>query len=196
MAKPKVKYLGALCKRGHSHEGTGRSLRYSSNWRCVVCLALSAVKWKKANPEKVKAAFQKWLKANPEKAKATHQKWLKANPEKAKATHQKWLKANPEKAKAAAQKWKKKNPEKAKAAFQKWKKKNPKKAKAAHQKWLKANPEKARAVVQEWISSLSDGYVRSRLGLKKGDNAPPGLIEAKRLQLKISRLIREMKNGK
>ncbi|MCP5003373.1 MAG: hypothetical protein GY941_05390 [Planctomycetes bacterium] len=151
MAKPKVKYLGALCKQGHSHEGTGRSLRYSSNCRCVVCTALSAVEWEKENPGKRKAAVQKWKKKNPEKAKAANQKWSKANPEK---------------------------------------------AKAANQKWSKANPEKAKAAVLEWISSLSDGYVKSRLGLKKGDNAPLGLIEAKRLQLEISRLIREMKNGK
>ena len=30
-------YLGALCKRGHKHEGMNRSLRLSSNNECIVC---------------------------------------------------------------------------------------------------------------------------------------------------------------
>ena len=37
MELPPNRYLGRLCKRGHDWEGTGKSLRYSSNCGCVEC---------------------------------------------------------------------------------------------------------------------------------------------------------------
>ena len=30
-------YLGTLCREGHEHERTGRSLRYSAGGQCVRC---------------------------------------------------------------------------------------------------------------------------------------------------------------
>ncbi len=32
-----IHYLGTLCKRGHEHEGTGKSLRYKNKSACTVC---------------------------------------------------------------------------------------------------------------------------------------------------------------
>lgn len=46
------KYLGRLCRRGHDHEGTGKSLRYGNRGRCVKCAVSAGAKWRKANPEK------------------------------------------------------------------------------------------------------------------------------------------------
>lgn len=61
------KYLGSLCKRGHDHEGTGKSLRYSNRGSCVECTVSAGAKWRKANPEKVREYTRKWREANPEK---------------------------------------------------------------------------------------------------------------------------------
>lgn len=34
------KYLGVLCKRGHEHENTGKSLRLRSTGDCILCAKL------------------------------------------------------------------------------------------------------------------------------------------------------------
>lgn len=39
--------------------------------------------------------------------------------------------------------------------------------------------------------NLTDGYIRNRLGLKKSDNVDPDLIEAKRTQIRLIRLLKE-----
>jgi 5-methylcytosine-specific restriction endonuclease McrA len=45
--------LGNLCNRGHDHEGTGKSLRYKSNYVCVDCVQANR------DTEKGRAAIQR-----------------------------------------------------------------------------------------------------------------------------------------
>ena len=66
--------------------------------------------YRKAHPEKIKAACQKWQKTNAEKVRAKSREYHKANPEYCRE----WKKTNPEKVKAACQKWRKANREKLK----------------------------------------------------------------------------------
>lgn len=39
-------FLGKLCRRGHDHEESGRSLRFSANKACVACQRLAKEAWK------------------------------------------------------------------------------------------------------------------------------------------------------
>jgi len=39
--------------------------------------------------------------------------------------------------------------------------------------------------------NLTDIYIRNRLGLKESDNVDPDLIEAKRTQVRLKRLLKE-----
>lgn len=94
-------YLGTLCKRGHDHEGSGRSLRRSSNRSCVVCNY-----W--CDLEKARARKQKWRQANREKLRVKSKEWRQAYPEKARAKNEKWRQANLEKSRAHNRKmWRK-----------------------------------------------------------------------------------------
>ena len=52
-------YLGKLCKRGHDHEDTGKSLRYKSDRDCVECVAIRYKKWLAENPKKRKRYIAK-----------------------------------------------------------------------------------------------------------------------------------------
>ena len=64
--------------------------------------------------------------------------------------------------------------------------------KAAYAKWKSANPEVARAHVRRVTLELRDAYVAARLGARTKD-VPKELMEAKRVELKLKRLIKEMK---
>lgn len=48
------KFLGALCRRGHDYEGTGRSLRFKCGV-CTQCAVLSTQRARARNPEKARA---------------------------------------------------------------------------------------------------------------------------------------------
>jgi hypothetical protein len=82
-------YLGSLCKRGHDHEGTGKSLRRRNSSTCVGCETEASRRWTAANPERRRAiclrASRKARAADPEKNRAAARMWRKKYPEKAKA---------------------------------------------------------------------------------------------------------------
>lgn len=77
------KYMGALCKRGHDHEGTGMSLRKKSDRACVVCCREKAIAAYHRDP----AAYM--ARSNPDVRRAYQAEWRRAeraaNPEKARA---------------------------------------------------------------------------------------------------------------
>lgn len=52
--------LGGLCKRGHDHEGTGKSLRYGSG-RCRECIKEYQKEHYQANAEKIKDYNKNYL---------------------------------------------------------------------------------------------------------------------------------------
>ncbi len=70
-------YLGSLCKRGHDHEGTGKSLRQKRSRNCVRCHNLHSLKWYKANPERMLKNGRYWRANNKEHSKEYRARWLK-----------------------------------------------------------------------------------------------------------------------
>jgi len=66
----------AYCKKCRAD-----TIRYSQG-QCAVCAKASSDRWRKANPEKVRARLIAWRKANPEKEKAKTYRYRKAHPEK------------------------------------------------------------------------------------------------------------------
>lgn len=107
-----------------------------------------------------------------------------ANPENVKAKNKAWRDANPEKVKASTAKWRAANPEKAK----KWRAANPEKAK----KWKRSNPEKVKELNSAQVERLSSNYIASLLKLPVA-LIPQSLIDLKRVQVQITRKIKELK---
>lgn len=69
--------LGSLCKRGHGHNGTGKSLRYSAKSECVVCkLNREAARYQENYQECIE--YQKeYDKQHYEQIKVRRSNWLK-----------------------------------------------------------------------------------------------------------------------
>ena len=63
-------FIGKLCKRGHDHERSGGSLRYTKNKQCVSCAKEYA-----AQQGDRSAYFKAWEKAHPESAKKRQMKY-------------------------------------------------------------------------------------------------------------------------
>ena len=140
--------------------------RYTG-YGCKPCVRARAVAYRKANSEKMKARGAAYYKANSEKEKARKAAYRKENPEKSKASYAKWKKANPEKAKANSSEWR------------------------------KANPEKAKAIRAAYSAGMPDSYI-VRLICRRNEplkqvQIQPEFIEAKRIEIKLKRLIKELK---
>ena len=77
------------------------SRKCGGRWRCLLCLEGYQRKHVKENPERVRACGRvralRWKRNNPEKVRASEQKQREKNPEKSRADDRKWRKANPEK---------------------------------------------------------------------------------------------------
>lgn len=77
------------------------SRKCGHRWRCLACLDGYRKKSLKKNPERVRASGRaralKWKRNNPEKVRANEQKQREKNPEKSRIDDRKWRKANPEK---------------------------------------------------------------------------------------------------
>ncbi len=170
-----TQYLGSLCKRNHKYKDTNRSLRYIRGHACIRCHKKAQAEWTRNNSEKMRIKKAEWRRNNPEKIRIKMAEWRRNNPEKIRAKTAEWTRNNPKKIRIKNAEWARNNPGKA-------------------TEWRRNNPEKVRAYNKKATDSLTDNYVRSALKLKGIDNISPELIEAKRFQLKIHRLIKERKN--
>ena len=93
--------------------------------------------------------------------------------------------------------WSKKNPERIRENKSRDYEKHKEKRMAQQKIWRKANPEKRAVQVKKRnlriCKDLTDAYVRGQIASKIGvKNPPQELIEAKRVQLRITRVLREM----
>ena len=79
-------YLGDLCKRGHEYQGTGKSLRYSSNWDCVEC----GLERNRGKAVQTRERVSQWARDNPEKKRW----WKRNNPDKVQAMGRRWQQKN------------------------------------------------------------------------------------------------------
>lgn len=145
---------------------------------CKSCRSLTSKAYYTAHSDKAKAVSAAWRAANPDKRRATHVAWYAANREKVCAT---------QKARYAA------NPDKIKAINAAWNAANPEKVKAARKAWWAANPDKKKAKRAKETARLPDWQVKCLLNLK---DAPPELIELKRLQVQIKRELKRQEQSK
>jgi len=114
-----------------------------------------------------------------------------------------WKKANPDKAKAQKKRYHAKHPEKQEEKKKRWRANNPEKWKAQLKRRREAkkarDPEKyeaeRKAQKQRARERLTDGYIKSLMvnanSLRRKD-IPQELVDAKRLQLMITRKIKEL----
>jgi len=58
------KCLGVLCPRGHSHEGTGQSVRYKADGRCIKCRAISREKFRANNGPRLREQNRRYRAEN------------------------------------------------------------------------------------------------------------------------------------
>lgn len=169
---------------------------------CKTCHNAVCKKWLDANKEKSKLAIADWNRRNPEKLKEYRRNRYVKHRERDLQASKRWRTANPEKVKERSRrdsaKRRKKPPlVKDETYFQIKREKNNARVKA----WYVANKDRKKeydiARTQQEKDSLSDGYIKSLLrqgtGLP-GNSIPLPLIEAKRQQMKIKRLINERKS--
>lgn len=148
--------------------------------------------------KKCKSEYSRLRNATPE-SQARNRQYRKDNAEVRRERNREWARRNY----ASIQDWRARNPEKVREYARNWNKKNPEVCKRNSAKWKADNPEKQAGVVlrskprknlrtRANRANLTDGYIADLLGLSVND-APPELIEAKRIHLKIHRLLRSMK---
>lgn len=83
-------FTGKPCPQGHV------ALRRVCG-ACVECARLDKLRWRKNNPERVKALKLAEQKRNRASANARNRRWLAANREQSNAATAAWQKANPDK---------------------------------------------------------------------------------------------------
>lgn len=139
--------------------------------------------------ECTKKYMKEHYKNNSEKILASCAKWRENNPEKL----AEYYKKNSKRMYAVQVEYRKNNPEKTRAKGVNYRKNNLEKVRATEARNRKKNIEKNRARSTASIKDLSNAYVAKKLGFKVSE-IPPELIEAKRLNLKIKRKLKEIQN--
>ena len=163
-----------------------------------------------ANKEKLRAQVDAWHAKNPEYAK----EYYKQNKERLNQIAKDWIKANPERHKANRKEYESKNREKlnkqALAALKRRYEQDPDKVraqrKANKQRQMEKDPasyvakrnEVLRRCSKRMVDEARDNYIAHLLGKSTGvklkaDQIPKELIEAKRLQIQITRSIKNEK---
>ena len=78
------KYHGHPCKNCHE------TLRYTSSFSCVICMAARNKKWLQENPDKNAAHTKKWRENNKEKSAAIDKRYQQNNKDKVNAITSKY----------------------------------------------------------------------------------------------------------
>ena len=148
----------------------------------------------KTAKEKNNERSKRWRAANKERSAAIKRKWREANPDYSK----KWYVDNKEKVLEQCKVWREKNKERCKENAAMWSSNNREKEAELSRLWYARNKnresvkKKRNGYAKQSTIEIRDNYVRSALRLNT-TNCPPELIEAKRAQIKIKRLLKESK---
>jgi hypothetical protein len=176
--------------------------------KCKACSKVGYYKYAAENTEAVKEYRKKYYQANKDRLTAYMREYCKNNPEKVKEMGKAWRENNPDKVLQARKNYVERNRDKiSERNKQRWK-----------NLWL-TNPDQIRAkkreeyvrrrdyilaynrkIAKQAVAEISDAYVKHLLSnhVPKGMNVadiPEALIEAKRLQLKIRRMVNENNNN-
>lgn len=108
-------FTGKPCKRGHVEE------RYVNNGGCVVCVIERVSRWRKENPDKVRAR----RRANYEKENAIVQKWRAENRQRDFENKKRYREKNRELFRESSARYRAANREKTNAAVARWGEANP-----------------------------------------------------------------------
>ncbi len=131
--------------------------------------------------------------ANPEKYRLQQSKYYTRKKQGKIRVRDRSASAQRDNANKAA--WKKSNPEKVAACAARYYERNREKLKERNNLYRKSNPEKIKDAKYDvrWRAKIPDGYVKYLLSKNSQvqSELPRTLIEAKRLHLKIQRLIKE-----
>lgn len=156
------------------------------------------VKGSKKGCEKCRKATAKRLSTkNKAKKAAASRRHYERNRERIAAAARAWAAANPDRCKEIGRRYYAENKDKAKATTKKWRDEHPDKVKSTTIKYREAHRENNRDSVKRWIAKnpLRNCLMAQLLHLPV-HAIPLELIEAKRANLMLKRLIKESKNGK
>ena len=165
---PEFHYLGTLCKRGHDYEGTGLSVRRIRGRMCAECNRSLAKAYYEANKDEQRAHRKAYYEANKDEKMAYSKAYREANKDKKRA----YREANKDKIKAQIKAYREANKDKIKAQ-----------AKA----YYEINKE-------EIADEYAKGLIRQNISIKTS-KITPKMIDLKREQITLHRLIKEIKNG-
>jgi hypothetical protein len=147
--------------------------------------------WREANKEKCLDREKAYREANRQKIRQRSNKWAKDNYKKLVD----WRTNNVEKVKQYKDKWKKENPEKLNEVQKLYTMKSREKLNAKTNEWRKKNKYKVQETNKlqnrKNVDNLTDKYVTHCLRIKVAE-VPPQLLEFKREQLAMSRLVRQL----
>lgn len=176
--------------------------------KCKACSKVGYYKYAAENTEAVKEYRKKYYQANKERLTAYMREYSKNNPEKVKEMGKAWRENNPDKVLQARKNYVERNRDKiSERNKQRWKNlwlTNPDQIRAKKRKeYIKRRDyilAYNRKVAKQAVAEISDSYVKHLLSnhVPKGMNVadiPEALIEAKRLQLKIRRMVNENSNN-
>jgi 5-methylcytosine-specific restriction endonuclease McrA len=128
-------YYGSPCQHGHG------KMRYVSNNLCVECRKNQFNKWRKENPEKMKAAKLGWYEENKERSSEKSREWQKQNPDRHKKNKKRWVDNNKDKKAAHDKTYAKKNANKLSEYKKNWQKENSERLKILAKKKYEKNKE-------------------------------------------------------
>ncbi len=137
-------------------------LEKSENGRCKPCHNARNSAWRKANPEKQKAAVSAWTANNLERRRQTNREWADANADQLKAYFSDRYKSDRERLLKLNADWQRSNPEKVRAKSRSYEQRHREErlarnktpeAKAMKAMWGQKYPEKARAKVAAYRAS-------------------------------------------
>jgi HNH endonuclease. len=143
-------FTGQPCKRGHIAE------RWVSGFKCVQCHA----EYVANHPEHIRVAKRKWKKANPEVVRAhgrsSRRRWVAKNRTKERERLRKYKVRNRERMRREYRKYYETKREERLAYFRHYRETQPDKRKATCRKWDGANPDKTRAKsAKRWAAKLN-----------------------------------------
>lgn len=149
---------------------------------CKSCTTAYSKGYREANTEQVR-----------EKNRMCKKSWREANPEEERTRAKSYREANLEKEHARAKAYRESNQEKERTRRKTKYNANKEKIKSQNKSWRDANPEK----YAQGVANLSCGYVKrlitQRTPIKE---VPQSLIDLKRVQVQITRKLKELKKCK
>jgi hypothetical protein len=156
-------------------------------------------KYRNENKEMIAEKSKQYYKNNKESFRIRHRHYYHENQEGLKVWNKEWRDNNKKRRAERGKKYRLVNKVKIKKNALDYYHRNKTLCDLKNKKWKKNNAEKYRASIAKWDAKkrlhLYDAYIRKLLNLNK-EGAPKELVEVKREQLKLYRLLKEMKNGK